>query len=178
MDIVTTESNRAGLEINQKKSFTQAISKKKVVPKCSIKEEGAIIKQVDNFTYLGSLITSNGKSDKEILRRISIAKAAFISMASTLTSKGIKMQTRFRTLKFYVCNAPLYGCQTWTSRKAMEKRLVATEVWFLRRILRVPWLKRISNEILRKAQTSMKLIKTIHERQFRFFGHVMRKKKN
>ena len=91
MDIVTTESNRAGLEINQKKSFTQAISKKKVVPKCSIKEEGAIIKQVDNFTYLGSLITSNGKSDKEILRRIRIAKAAFKSMASTLISKGINM---------------------------------------------------------------------------------------
>ena len=49
MDIVTTESNKAGLEINQKKSFTQVISKKRQIPKCSIKVDGAIIKQVDSF---------------------------------------------------------------------------------------------------------------------------------
>ena len=98
-------------------------------------------------------------------------------MTSILTSKDINMQTRLRTLKFYVWSTLLYGCETWTISKAMEKRLVATEMWFMRHILRVPWIKRISNEeILRKAQASLKLIKTIHERQFGFFGHVMRKK--
>ena len=98
-------------------------------------------------------------------------------MGSILTSKGISMQARLRTLKCYVWSTLLYGCETWTISKAMEKRLVVTEMWFRRRILRVPWIKRISNEeILRKAQTSLNLIKSIHERQFGFFGHVMRKK--
>ena len=137
MDIVTTESNKAGLEINQKKSFTQVISKKRQIPKCSIKVDGAIIKQVDSFIYLGSLITSNGKSDKEIVRRIGIAKTAFKSMTSILTSKGISMQAKLRTLKCYVWSTLLYGCETWTISKALEKRLVAIETWFLRRILRV-----------------------------------------
>ena len=115
---------------------------------------GAIIKQMDNFNYLGSLLTSNSKSDKKILRRIVIAKTAFKSMAGILTSKGINMQTRLITLKWYVLSTLLYGCETWTISKAMEKRLVAIEMWFMR-----------SNEkILRKAQTSLKLIKTIHER--------------
>ena len=131
IDIVTTESNRAGLEINQKKSVAQVISKKKEIPKCPIKVDGAIIKQVDTFVYLGSFITSNGKSDKEILRRIRIAKTAFQSMASILTSRGINKQTRLRTLKCYVWSTLLYGCETWTIRKAMEKRLVVTEMWFL-----------------------------------------------
>ena len=112
MDIVTTEGNKTGLEINQKKPFTQVISKKKEITKCSIKVDGAIIKQLDSFIYLGSLITSNGKSDKEIARRIGIAKAAFKSMASILTSKGTSMQARLRTLKCYVWSTLLYGCET------------------------------------------------------------------
>ena len=67
MEIVTTESKRPGLEINQKKSFTHVISIKREIRKCSVKVDGTIVKQVDKFVYLGSLITSNCKSDKEIL---------------------------------------------------------------------------------------------------------------
>ena len=87
------------------------------------------------------------------------------------------MKTRIRTLKYYVWSTLLYRCETWTFSKALEKRLVGTEMWFLRHLLRVPLRKIISNEeILRKAQMSLKLIKTINDRQFGFFGHVMRKK--
>ena len=114
------------MEIHQKKSFTQVISKKKDIPKYSIKVNGTITKQVDNFSYLGSLRASNSTSDKEILRRIEIAKTAFKSMASILISKGINMQTRLRALKCYVWSTLLYGCETWRISKTMETTLVAT----------------------------------------------------
>ena len=102
-----------GLEINQNKSFTQAVSNKTEIPKCSIKVDGAIIKQVGNFSYFGSLIISKAKPDKEIIRRIRIAKTAVkVKDMDLKLKKGINMQTRLKTLKQYVWSTLLYGCET------------------------------------------------------------------
>ena len=70
----------------------------------------------------------------------------------------------------------LWSCEAWTISKATEKRLVSSEMYFLKCILKISWIERISNkEIVQKAQTSLNLIKTIHDRQFGFFWHAMGK---
>ncbi len=102
MEIVVEESKQAGLDINQRKSFTMVISKQKEVLKCAIQIEGNVLKQVETFVYMWSTITSNRKSEKEILRKIGIAKTAFRSLTNVLSSKNININTKLRLLKCYV----------------------------------------------------------------------------
>ena len=78
--------------------------------------DGDIIKQTDNYTYLGQTITSNRKCDDEILKIIEIARGAFDSMLKTITARDISMKTRKRIIKAYVwlTQCHVYGCATWT----------------------------------------------------------------
>ena len=88
------------------------------------------------------------------------------------------MKTKKRILKCYVWSTLMYGCESWTISKAMQERLEAAEVWFLRRMLSISWLDRMTNDmVLRKAGTRRELIKMITMRQMRFLGHVNRKEK-
>jgi len=81
-----------------------------------------------------------------------------------------------RLLKCYVWSTLLYGCESWTISKRMESQLEAAEMWFLRRMLRIAWTDKVSNDqVLQRANTSRNLLKVIVSRQIRFVGHVMRK---
>ena len=88
------------------------ISKKNVSPKCKIEIDGIEIKQVEKFEYLGSLITSDAKSDQEIKRTIGITKTAFNFMSNVLTARNINNQTKVRLRKCYVWRTMMYGCET------------------------------------------------------------------
>ena len=80
-----------------------------------------------------------------------------------------------RVLKCYVWATLLYGCETWTVKKKMEEKIEAAEMWFLRRMLRVPWTARISNEeVMRRVDVERNLLKTLRRTQLRFMGHIMR----
>ena len=80
------------------------------------------------------------------------------------------MKTKKRILKCYVWSTLTYGCEGWTISKAMQERLEAVEVWFLRRMLSISWLDRMTNDmVLRKAGTRRELIKMITMRQVKFF---------
>ena len=94
MDVIVEESRKFGLEINKSKTFSMTISKKNTNPKCKIEIDEIEIKQVEKLEYLGSLITSDAKSDQEIKRRIGIAKTAFKSMSNVLTGRNINNQTK------------------------------------------------------------------------------------
>ena len=85
------------------------ISKKSVSPKCNLDIDGIKIKQVEKFEYLGSLVTSDAKSDQEIKRRIGIAKTAFKGMSNVLTARDINNQTKLRIIKCYIWSAMLYA---------------------------------------------------------------------
>ena len=152
------------------------ISKRNVSPKCKLEFDGIEIKQVNKFEYLGSLITSDAKSDQEIKRRIGIAKTAFTCMSNVLTARNINSQTKLRLIKCYIWSTMLYGCDTWTISEAMKKQLEAAEMWFLRRMMKVSWIKKVTNEdVLRRAQTERQLLKQIVKRQCSFLGHIVRK---
>ena len=79
-------------------------------------------------------------------------------------------------MKTYIWSVLLYGCECWTISKTMEKRLVALEMWFLRRIFRISWTEKISNkEVLTLAEYEPSLMRAIKKRQLEFFGHINRR---
>ena len=153
------------------------VSKKQSPPTCTLTASGIEIKHVEKFNYLGSLLTSDGKSDCEIKRRTALSKEAFNKKRSVLSSSNITMSTRQRILNCYTWSILICGRETWSISAAMQKRLEATEMWFLRRMLKISWTEKVSNErVLTIANAKRKFLHTIKKRKMTFLGHVMRKK--
>ena len=120
--------------------------------------DGAEIDQVRNFSYLGHLITEDGRCDEEIRRRIGIAKTAFLKMNAILTTPRIPLQTRMRILYCYIWSTLLYGAETWTISKLMRDRLKAFEMWCYRKMLMIKWSDRITNEeVMKRINTHKRL---------------------
>ena len=154
------------------------ISKKICTPACNIVMNGTVLKQVHKFNYLGSLITSDGRCINEIKRRMAQAKASFQNMKSILTNKRLSLGVRKRVLQCYIEPILLYGCESWSMKKQTSMSIEATEMWFLRRMLRVSWTEKRTNlEILNTASSTRKLMRNIKRRQAEFLGHVIRKGK-
>ena len=141
-------------------------------------KDGKPLNQVEHFNYLGSYISWDGKCDKEINRRIAIAKNRFNSISSLLTNKKISIKTRRRFAKSYIWSILLYGCESWNISKQLERKINATEMWIWRRILKVSWTERKTNEdILRTMGTTRQLMTSIRKRQLEFLGHIIREQK-
>ena len=151
-------------------------SKNVVKPICKLESKGDIIKQVDSFKYLGYCLNTDGKCVSEVKKRISLAKDAFYQMKAIMRNKHISMNTKMKVLKTYIWGILLYGCESWTINKEIERRLEATEMWFIRRMLRISWIDRVTNEdVLKKAGINRSLMTIIRKRQLSFLGHVYRK---
>ncbi|GFO31777.1 condensin-2 complex subunit g2-like [Plakobranchus ocellatus] len=98
--------------------------------------------------------------------------------SKVLTNKNISIRTRRRALECYIEPILMYGCEAWTISKQTQKKLEATEMWFLRRMLRISWTAKKTNDtVLEEAHTTRLLISKIRKHQATFFGHVMRREK-
>ena len=139
INVVVTKSEEKGLYLNSIKFFTMVFSKASQIPTCNINVHGKILGQVHLVVYLGSQFTSDARCEKEIRRRIGIAKSAFTSMSKVLTSRDIHITVRIQVLRCYVWSTLLYGCETWTISVAMPKKINAFETWLYRRMLRISW---------------------------------------
>ena len=127
---------------------------------------GDLNAKVGNNIYLSSMFTSDGRCVQVVRRRIGIAKSAFTSLEKVLKSRDIKLQLRIRVLKCYVWSTLLYGSETWTFTSDLMKQLEAIEMWFLRRMLRISYKDRVTNEeVLRRAKVDKTLMKDIVKRQ-------------
>ena len=113
--------------------------------------------------------------DKEIRRRIGIARTAFDSMAKILTWRNISIELRSRIAKCYIWSTLLYGARTWTLTKVTSDKLETFEMWLHRRMLRISWKEHKTNgEALPKMKTKRSLINTIKKRKCQYFGHIIR----
>ena len=113
---------------------------------------------------------------QDFQQRISITKSAFTSLEKVLKSRDIKLQQRIRVLKCSVWSTLLYGSETWTLTSNLMKQLEATEMWFLRRVLRISYKDRVTNEqMVRRANVDRTLMKDIVKRRMELFAHVIRK---
>ncbi|BFZ00294.1 hypothetical protein BsWGS_03333 [Bradybaena similaris] len=146
VDAVIVNSKPLGLELNCKKTEMMVVSKKKDIPKCNIHVNGEILKQVDLYNYLGTVIKSDERCITEIKTRIAMAKVAFCKMKNVLTKKKFPITVRKRVLKCYIEPILLYACETWTMIRQAEKYLMAVEMWFLGRMQRISWTGRKTNE--------------------------------
>ena len=142
-----------------------------------IELKGIPIKQVENFKYLGTWISNDGKCDKEIKTRIAIAKETFYKLINIFHNHSIRLCTKLNLLNTYIHSILLYASECWTLSAEMTKRLEAAEMWFYRRILRISYTRHITNEeVLNRVAVTRTLINTIRSRQICFFGHVIRNK--
>ena len=100
--------------------------------------------------FWGSKITEDGDCSHEIKRRLLLGTKVMTNLDSILKSRGITLPTKIRLLKAMVCPLVMYGCESWTVKKAEHRRIDAFELWCWRRLLRVPWTARRSNQSILK----------------------------
>ena len=168
-------SGEHGLKLNVSKTKVMVISKADNDISANVEVGGVVLEQVQRYKYLGSVVTKDGRSVEEIKTRIAIAKNAFNKVKHIVTNRSISISLRRRFIKSYVWSTMLYGCEAWTINKDMEKRIEAAEMWFFRRMLKISWTDRVSNDVvLHRAGTKREIMKFIRQRQLRFLGHVMR----
>ena len=107
---------------------------------------------------------------------IALHITTFHKMKHILTNINLSLETRKRVLKSYIEPILVYGCEAWTISRQLERTIEATEMWFIRRMLRIPWTTRKTNEdVLTEANHNRQLITNIRRRQAKFIGHIMRK---
>ena len=101
---------------------------------------------VTDFIFLGSKITADGDCSHEIKRRLLLGRKAMTNLDSVLKSRDITLPTKVHIVKAMIFPVVMYGCESWTIEKAECRRINAFELWYWRRLLRVPWTARKSNQ--------------------------------
>ena len=131
---------------------------------------------MSDFIFLGSKITTDGDCSHEIKRRLLIGRKVMTNLDSLLKSRDITLPTKVRLVKAMVLPVVMYGCESWTVKKAVRRRIDAFELWCWRRLLRVPWTARRSNQsILKKISPGCSLEGLKLKLKLQYFGHLMRR---
>ena len=142
--------------------------------KASIKIDGEEIERVDSFEYLGARIEANGKTTPEIRRRLAMATSKLKKMTNIW--KGQCIDTKMRILKSIVFPTATYGCEAWIINKRDSTKITAFEMKCYRKILRLSWTEKVSNEeVLRKiGLKSPTLLQNVKKLKLGYFGHIKR----
>ena len=129
---------------------------------------------VIDFIFLGSKITADGNCSHEIKRCLLLGRKAISNLDSILKSRDITLPTKVLVVKAMVFPVVMYGCESWTVKKADCRRIDAFELWCWRRLLRVPWTARISNQsILKEISPEYSLEGLTMKLKLQYFGHLM-----
>jgi hypothetical protein len=133
------------------------------------------VERVGKYTYLGTIVNEQWDHSQEIKSRIEKARGAFNNMSRLFKSHNLDLNIKVRLLRCYVFSVLYYGVESWTITDAMERRLAAFEMWVYRRILRVSWMDRVTNEsILERMKKGKEVMYTVKRRKLEYFGHIMR----
>ena len=128
--------------------------------------------------FLGSKITADGDCSHEIKRYLLLGRKVMINLDSILKSRDITLPTKVRVVKAMVFPVVMYGCESWTVKKAESRRIDAFEVWCWRRLLRVPWTAKRSNQsILKEINPEYSMEGLTLKLKLQYFGHLMQRAK-
>ena len=131
---------------------------------------------MSDLIFLGSRITADGDCSHEIKRPLLLGRKAMTTLDSILKSRDITLPTRVCLVKAMVFPVVMYGCESWTVKKAEHRRIHAFELWCWRRLLRVPWTARRSNHsILKEISPRFSLEGLMLKLKLQYFGHLMRR---
>ena len=129
---------------------------------------------VTDFIFLGSKITVDGDCSLEIKRRLLLGRKAMTNLDSILESRDTTLPTKVRIVKTMVFPVVVYGCESWTVKKAERRRIDAFELWCWRRLLRVPWTaRRSTHSILKEISPGISLEGMMLKLKLQYFGHLM-----
>ena len=127
-----------------------------------------------DFIFLGSRITADGDCSHEIKRRFLLGRKVMTNLDSILKSRDIILPTKAHLVKAMVFPGVTYGCESWTIKKAKHRRIDAFELWCWRRLLRVPWtLRRSDQSNLKEISPRCSLEELILKLKLQYFGHLM-----
>ena len=138
---VKKESEKVGFKLNIQKTKIMASS-----PITSWEIDGETVETVVDFIFLGSKNTADGDCSHEIKRCLLLGRKGMTKLDSILKSRDITLSTKIHLVKAMFFPVVLYGCESWSVKKAEHRRTDAFELWCWRRLLRVPWTKRRSNQ--------------------------------
>ena len=162
---VKEESEKVGLKLN--------IQTTKIMTSSPITSWQIDGETVSDFIFLDSKITADGDCSHEIQRHLLLGRKV-MNLDSILISRDITLPTKFRLVKTMVFPVVMYGCESWTVKKAEHRRIDAFELWCWRRLLRVPWTARRSNQsILKEISPGISLEGMMLKLKLQYFGHLM-----
>ena len=168
---VKEESKKFGLKFN--------IQKTKIMesgPITSWEIDGETVETVSDFIFGGSKITADCDCSHEIKRWLLLGKKVMTNLYSILKSRDIILPTKVRLVKAMVFPVVMYGCEIWTVKKAEHRKIDAFELWYWRRLLRIPWTARRSNQsILKEISPGCSLGGLMLKLKLQYFGHLMRR---
>ena len=145
-------------------------------PITSLEIDGETVETVSDFIFLGSKITADGDCSHEIKRRLLLGRKVMTNLDSILKSRDITLPTKVHLVKAMVFPVVMYGCESWTVKKAECQRTDAFELWCWRRLLRVPWTARRSRQsILKEFSPGCSLEGMMLKLKLQYFGHLMRR---
>ena len=163
---VKEESGKVGLKLN--------IQKTKIMASSSITSWQIDGETVADFIFGGFKITADGNCSREIKRRVLLGRKVVINVDSILKSRDITLPTNVHLVKAMVFPVVMYGCESWTLKTAEHQRIDAFEVWCWRRLLRVPWTARRSNQsILKETSPGCSLKGLMLRLKLQYFGQLM-----
>ena len=168
---VKEESEKVDLKVNIQKTKIMASG-----PITSWEIDGETMETVTDFILEGSKITADGDCSHEIKRHLLLWRKVMTNPDSILKSKDITLPTKVHLIKAMVFPVVMYGCETWTVKKAECQKIDAFELWCWRRLLRVPWMARRSNQsILKEISPGCSLDGLMLKLKFQSFGHLMQR---
>ena len=127
-----------------------------------------------DFIFLGSKMTADGDCSHEIERHLLLGRKVMTNLYSILKSRDMTLPAKVRLVKAMVFPVVTYGCESWTTKKAEHRRIDAFELWCWRRLLRVPWTARRSNQsILKEISPEYSLEGLMLKLKLQYFGHLM-----
>ena len=163
---VKEESEKVGLKLNIQKTNIMASG-----PITSWQIDG---ETVADLMFLDSKITAGGDCSHEIKRRLLLGRRVMTNLDSILKSRDITLSTKVHLVKAMVFPVVMYGCESWTIKKAERRRIDALELWCWRRLLRVPWTARRSNQsILKEISPEWTLEGLMLKLKLQYFGHLL-----
>lgn len=163
-----------GMQINIKKTKVMVISKTRNVP-CKIVIGGSELERVSQYKYLGTWITEDGRCELDVKTRIAMAKDAFWKHKELLKG-NISLRVKKRILQCYIYPVLKYSCESWTLNNDLIRRINSLEQWCYRRILKIKWTDKVSNEAVLKRMQVRKAIlyNSIQKQKLGFAGHILR----
>ena len=166
---VKEESEKVGLKLNIQKTTIMAAG---LITSWEI--GGETVETVSDFIFWGSKITADGDCSHEIKRHLFLGRKVMTNLENIFKSRDITLPTKVCLVKTMVFPVVIYGCESWTVKKAECRRIDAFELWCWRRLLRVPWTARRSNQsILKEISPGISLEGIMLKLKLQYVGHLM-----